>query len=837
MTKRLSGSSFFFDRVVLGHPKTVILCVLMAVGFLMFQARYFRLDASAETLVLENDEDLRYSRMISSRYGDQDFLVLAYTPREDLLSQKTLDSIARLRDGLKSLDNVESVLSILDVPLLESPPVSLRDVSGDLPTLETPTVDKELARAELRNSPLYKNLLVSSDLKTTALLINFKEDLLYNDLLQRRNELRQKKASGPLSLQENTELGRVTEEFRQYRDKVRKQRHWDILTIRYIMKNHREDADLFLGGISMIADDMISFIQNDLNIFGFGVLLFLIITLGVIFRRFRWVCLPILFCLVSVICMVGLLGWFGWEVTVISSNFISLQLIMTMAIAIHLIVRYRELLAQNPEESNRRLILNTILVKLKPCVYAVLTTIAGFGSLVLCDILPVITFGWMMIAGLIVSLIVTFLLFPALLVLMPKAAPTVIRDGRFSPTSILARFTEAQGLLIVVIGVIVLISSLIGISRLEVENRFIDFFKKSTEIHQGMKVIDESLGGTSPLDVIVEFEDSAAITASTGPAVGEEDPDFNDFEEFDEFDQPSTGARYWFTADKMRRIKTVHEYLDGLPQTGKVLSLATMLEIAEKLNEGKSLDSLELALITNEGPEEFKKMLIKPYVSVEHNQVRFWLRVRDSDKNLRRNELITKIKSDLPGILGLDAEHIHLAGLMVLYNNMLQSLFGSQVLTLGITVLALMSMFLVLFRSLKLALIAISPNLLSVAAVLGFMGLMSIPLDMMTITIAAISVGIAVDDTIHYIHRFRHEFQKDRNYLNTMHRCHGTIGHAMYYTSVTIIIGFSILALSNFIPSIYFGLLTGLAMAIALVAALTLLPQLLILIKPFGREA
>jgi predicted RND superfamily exporter protein len=532
--------------------------------------------------------------------------------------------------------------------------------------------------------------------------------------------------------------------------------------------------------------------------------------------------------------MIGLLGWFGWEVTVISSNFISLQLIMTMAIAIHLIVRYRELLVQNPEAPNHQLILDTVLLKLKPCVYAVLTTIAGFGSLVLCDILPVITFGWMMIAGLIVSLIVTFLLFPAILILMPEYTPGSRRELRFSLTSILARFTEARGVLILFIGVLVLISSLIGISRLEVENRFIDFFKESSELHQGMKVIDECMGGTSPLDVIIEFEGPATMPASTEPVATESDSDFNDF---DEFDEASSDEKYWFTAEKMRRIKTVHNYLDKLPQTGKVLSLATMLEIAEKLSGGKSLDSLELALLTNESPEEFKDMLIKPYVSVEHNQVRFWVRVRDSDKTLRRNEFLKKIKADLPDILGLGEEHIHLAGLMVLYNNMLQSLFGSQILTLGITVLALMGMFLVLFRSLRLAFIAISGNLLSVAAVLGFMGLLNIPLDMMTITIAAISVGIAVDDTIHYIHRFRHEFQKDRKYLNTMHRCHGTIGHAMYYTSVTIIIGFSILSLSNFIPSVYFGLLTGLAMAIALIAALTLLPQLLILVKPFGKEA
>jgi predicted RND superfamily exporter protein len=349
-----------------------------------------------------------------------------------------------------------------------------------------------------------------------------------------------------------------------------------------------------------------------------------------------------------------------------------------------------------------------------------------------------------------------------------------------------------------------------------------------------MKVIDECLGGTSPLDVIVEFEEPETIGASTEPAATESDSDFDDF---DEFDEASSDEKYWFTAEKMRRVMTVHNYLDSLPQTGKVLSLATMLEIAEKLNGGKSLDSLELALLTKESPEGFKNMLIKPYVSVEHNQVRFWVRVRDSDKTLRRNELLKKIKADLPGILGLGEEHIHLAGLMVLYNNMLQSLFGSQILTLGITVLALMGMFLVLFRSLRLALIAISGNLLSVTAVLGVMGLLNIPLDMMTITIAAISVGIAVDNTIHYIHRFRQEFQKDRKYLPTMHRCHGSIGHAMYYTSVTIIIGFSILALSNFIPSIYFGLLTGLAMVIALIAALTLLPQLLILVKPFGKEA
>ncbi|MHC4500570.1 MAG: MMPL family transporter, partial [Planctomycetota bacterium] len=352
MTKSRAVASFFFDRVVLQHPKTVIVCMLAVVGFLAFGAKDFRLDASAETLVLENDEDLRYSRLISSRYGQQDFLILTYTPRGDLFSAETLGALARLRDDLTSLERVVSVLSILDVPLLESPARSLKELTGDLPTLELAAVDRELARAEFQESPLYRELLLSADLRTTALLINFAHDDLYYDLLGRRNDLRQKKAAGSLTAPEREELKRVTEQFREHRDELRRQRRQDIAAIRANMDIYRGDAELFLGGVSMIADDMITFIKNDLKVFGLGVLLLLILTLGIIFRRIRWICLPMLCCVVSVVCMIGLLGWFGWEVTVVSSNFISLQLILTMAIAIHLIVRYRELLAKSPQAPN-----------------------------------------------------------------------------------------------------------------------------------------------------------------------------------------------------------------------------------------------------------------------------------------------------------------------------------------------------------------------------------------------------------------------------------------------------------------------------------------------------
>ena len=835
MVQFYSQLTRFFDKVILKRPIFVILCLLAVVIFLGYNAKDFKLDASAETLLLENDKDLQYSRLISSRYGEHDYLLMTYAPKDDLFSDKALEKLTRLRDELRQLERVSSVVSILDAPLLESPPVQIKELVSNIKTLESLTAAIKLVRIEFKESPLYQDLLVSRDLKTTALQINFNIDKVYQDLLARRDHFREKQASGRLSSAETAEFKDVTKQFKQHRNKMKKIRHEDIAAIRAIMYKYRQDDELFLGGVSMIADDLISFIKNDLKIFGLGVLFFLIVTLSIIFRKMRWIFLPMLCCAFSAISMIGLLGMFGWEVTVISSNFISLQLIITMAITIHLIVRYRELLQKNPEAEKRKLILDTVSFMMRPCLYAALTTIAGFGSLLFCDILPVITFGWMMIAGITVSLILTFLFFPSVLMLIGKGTPHAGRGTHFSLTPFFAIFTEAHGIMILVISCVVFLISAVGISRLVVENSFIDYFKDTTEIYQGMKVIDQNLGGTTPLDVIIDLDEPEASTQMVASGTDTEGND--EFDEFDEFDRAEEEDKYWFTSDKMALVVKIHDYLDSLPETGKVLSLGTMMKIAEKISKGKQLDNFELAVLYNEIPDKFKSMVLTPYVSVEHNQVRFSIRVRDSEKSLKRNKLLKKIRKELVSNLGLKKDHVHLTGMLVLYNNMLQSLFSSQILTLGIVVVALMCMFLILFGSLKIALIAIAPNLLSVGVVLGVMGWLNIPLDMMTITIAAISIGIAVDNTIHYIHRFRHEIKTDQNYLKTVHRCHGSIGYAMYYTSITIIIGFSILALSNFIPSIYFGLLTGLAMLIALVAALTLLPQLLVVFKPFGPEA
>jgi predicted RND superfamily exporter protein len=829
----------FYDKVILSYPKSILFLLLISVTALGYQAQYLEIDASAETLLLEDDKDLAFTRKVNKRYGTSDFLVLTYSPHEDLLADSTLNSLRKLSAELLALDRVESIDSILNVPLLESPPKPVKELIKNVPTLESPGIDKALAKKEFLNSPIYRDNLVSPDFKTTALLINLYDDPLYRELLQQRNSLRKKGKDEPLSVPEEIELEKVLQDFKNHRDKMRLVEHKNISQVRAIADKYRVDAKIFLGGASMVADDLITFISSDLQVFGSAVLVFLMLTLWVIFRQLRWIMLPLITCTFSVITTSGFLGLFGWEVTVISSNFISIQLIITMAITIHLIVRYRELAGLNPEMSQRQLILDSTIFMARPCTFAVLTTVVGFASLVLSGILPVMNFGWMMSAGIGVSLFLTFLIFPVLLMLMPKAMPNTSFESRFALTKIFADITERHGKSILYISVAALILSVVGASKLNVENSFIDYFKESTEIYQGMKLIDQQLGGTTPLDVVINLElsedDVQTVAQENKDQVKlEDEEEFDSFEE--EFEETASEAQYWFTTEKMERIEEIHEYLDGLQQTGKVLSLGTMLKIGKTLNSGKPLDDFMLALLYNELPEHFRKIIMDPYVSVENNEARFYVRIRDSEPDLRRNELLKQIQFDLKDKLDIPEEKGRLANLLVLYNNMLQSLFQSQILTLGVVIVAFLIMFIFLFRSVTIALIAIFPNVLSIGVVLGFMGWMGIPLDMMTITIAAISVGIAVDNTIHYIHRYRFEFAFDRDYLAAMHRSHESIGYAMYYTSITIIIGFSILVLSKFIPSIYFGLLTGLAMLIALVAALTLLPQLMIVLKPLGPE-
>jgi len=821
-----------YDRTILKRPLLtlfVVALILVSVGYF---AKDFHLDASSDSLLLENDQDLKYYRSINNTYGNAEFLVISYSPKGDLYAPETLNDLRKLRDSLLKVGQVESVLSILNVPLIDSPRLTLGDLKNGIRTLETPGIDIDLVRHEFATSPFYKNLLVSPDATTTALQVIFKRDQKYQSLLKQRNDLREKRLKTPLSADELKKLEKVSKEYDAYSIVMADREAATIAEIRTIMKEHRNQGELFLGGVPMIVSDMIDFIRHDLTAFGIGVLIFLVSMLFLIFRYPRWVVLPMVCCFASVIFMFGFLGLIGWKVTVVSSNFTSLLLIITLSLCVHLIVRYNELFDEMPGADHPAMVREMIRSKAVPSIYTSLTTIVAFVSLLTSDIRPVIDFGWMMAIGITFALLISFAIFPAGLMLFKnpvKFSPKVDVTGII--THRCARWVTHRATATLLIFASLAIFSIIGMAQLTVENRFIDYFKSSTEIYQGMEKIDKELGGTTPLDIVLDADPDFLAAQKSQAVDEEEDPFADDFFGDEEEDAGLSGSSYWYNSYQIDHLKNIHNYLDRLPETGKVLSLATTFEMMEQLNEDQPLDNISLAVIHKKIPEVINDALFRPYMAEDGNQVRFSLRVIDSNPNLHRAALLDKIRFDLTNMLNLKPEQVHLTGMFVLYNNVLQSLFSSQIMTIGVVFFVIMLMFMIQFRSLRLAIISIIPNLISAGMVLGLMGWLKIPLDIMTITIAAITIGIAVDDTIHYVHRFNEELIIDGDYLATMHRCHDSVGRAMYYTSITIIVGFSILTLSNFIPTIYFGLFTSLAMLIAMFANLTLLPLLLILWK------
>jgi len=796
-----------YNRLVLKQPLATLIVITSVVVFFLLYIPDFELDASADSLVLENDASLKSYRRIRDQYGSDDFLIVTYSPEQPLFSEAVLADIAQLRDELGQLEPVDNVISMLDVPLVDSPPMTLAEIARKVRTLESDDVDIELAEQEMRKSPLYENLLVNSDGDTTAMQVNLVTNQRLLDLINNRDKLYEKVGTIPdAALRLDQVAAQIKIENLAHKLKLDQ----TIVDVRQIMDAYRGKATLYLGGVPMITSDSIEFIRSDLKVFGVGVVLFIVIILAFSFKHIRWVVLPLAVCLTSAMAMVGYLGWSQWPVTVVSSNFISLLLIITLSLIIHLVVRYRELATIKPEASQYELVSETVQSKFSPSFYTAVTTMVAFGSLLVSGIRPVIDFGWMMVIGITVSFVLAFTLFPAALMLLPRLDSLAKKDLTGKVTASIANFIQHRTRATLMIFALLVLIALTGIPRLSVENRFIDYYKESTEIFQGMTLIDTKLGGTTPMDIIIDAPADEVMAEDELFANGD-----------------ITSNSYWFNRDGLLEVAKFHRYLDELPETGKVLSVHTGVQLLESLNNGKPYSDFKLAVVYKRIPEDVKKALLSPYLSEDGNQLRFSIRLYESDKKLRRQELIEKIYLDLTGEYGLDPEQVTISGIAVLYNNLLQSLFRSQILTLGAVFGAILLMFIVLFRAVRLSFAALIPNIISAGLILGLMGWIGIPLDIMTITIAAINIGIGVDDSIHYIHRFRGEFIQDRNYWAAIARCHNSIARAMYYTSVTVVLGFSILSLSNFIPTIYFGVLCGLAMITALIANLMLLPILI----------
>ena len=805
----LTASSLLalYNKIVLQKPVVTLVAISVIVGFFLAHVSGFELDASADSLILENDASLKYYRSVRERYGSDDFLIVTYSPVEALFSAATLSDIRNLRDELASINQVDSVMTLLDVPLVRSPPTTLYEMSRGVRTLESDDVDVTLAEKELTSSALYENLLVSSEGDTTAILVNLEQNDRITGLIQERDLLIEKRLTGSLDQDEQLRLGSLRLEVKNINLLRQKALDQTIRKVRNIMDEHHDAATLYLGGVPMIVTDSIEYIRGDLKVFGAGVVGFIVVILSLSFRSFRWVVLPLATCITSVLVMMGFLGWLQWPVTVVSSNFISLLLIVTLSLIIHLIVRYRELASIQIESSQLELVRETVESKFIPCLYTAITTMVAFGSLLVSGIRPVIDFGWMMVIGISISFVLAFTLFPAILILLPRLDQKVGNDLTGTITSSIAQFIHNYSSETLLAFVMLAVIGLTGLPQLSVENRFIDYYKADTEIFQGMSLIDQKLGGTTPLDVIVDAPPDEFAGMSSSADI--------------------TSSSYWFNSEGLLEITEMHEYLESLPETGKVLSLHTGMRLLEALNEDKAYRDFELALMYKRLPDEVRKTMINPYLSADGNQIHFSIRIYESDKSLKRQALIDKIRHHFVDELGLENTQVNISGMAVLYNNLLQSLFRSQILTIGAVFFAILVMFILLFRAIRLSIATIVPNMIAAGLILGLMGWFGIPLDIMTITIAAISIGIGVDDSIHYVHRFRTEFEKDQDYWAAIKRCHSSIGYALYYTTVTVVLGFSILALSNFIPTIYFGLLSGLAMITALVANLMLLPVLI----------
>ena len=832
--KIISNLISFYDYLIIKRPYQSLIASLLVIVFFSFSIQNFKMDASADSLVLENDQALKYYRATNARYATEDFVVITFKPKNEIFNKVSLNLLDELAEDLKNnISDISSVLTILDVPLLNSPKIGFTDLSKEQRTLRTKGVDLDLAKKEFITSPLYKNLLMSTDATTTVIVVNFKKDKKYFDLLKERNNLREIRITRELTPDEKNLLKKSEINFKNYSAKHSAREKENIKSIRGIISKYKDNASMFLGGVPMITSDMTDFIAQDIQKFGIGVFIFLVLILFIIFKNIRWVIIPLFGCIISVIFVSGLAGFIDWRITVISSNFPALLLIITMSMTIHLAVRYRELNCKSLNKDKKDIIAETIHYMFIPCVYTSLTTIVAFASLVVSGIRPVIDFGHMMTVGITSAFIITFIVFPTILMVLPKEIINEKSDITKSITKKFAFFSIHNCGKIIFGSFLIFMISAFGISKIKVENRFIDYFHSDTEIYQGMLEIDEKLGGTTPLDIIIDKpfkEDTEEISL--------DDDDDSEFDDLSELlgDEEDNIEGYWLTNPKLREIVKIHNFLEDQPEAGKVLSLATLYKLAIGLNDDEPLSDLQVGAIKESLSEDVREVLLDPFLSDDESQTRITLRVIDSDKRLNRKEFIQKVENFLVTDMNYSKENFNTTNMLVLYNNMLQSLFSSQIQTIGFVFISIMFMFIILFRSFYLAVISIIPNILPATLVLGFMGLKSIPLDLMTITIAAISVGIAVDNTIHYVIRFRREFSENKNYIESVKICHGSIGKAMYYTSSIIVIGFSILSLSNFIPTVYFGLLTGLAMLAALLASLTLLPSLLIIFKPLGKE-
>ncbi|WP_239803553.1 MMPL family transporter [Campylobacter sp. RM12651] len=721
-----------------------MITLLICLG-LSYYSTKIEVEAKSTSFFLEDDKDLQLFNESIKTFGSQDFLVLAYKSQGDVFSIESIEKLQNIEKKLLKIDGVKSVLSILNAPLFLSDGKSINEGANLLK-----------AKDEISKNKFYLKNLISKDYSVVDFLIY---------------------ANNPDDL---------------------------IVTL----KQFALDNDLILGGMSVIASDMIAYVKSDLYVYGIGLFVLLSIAIFIFFRSLYFVFVCMFICLISLFSTTGILAILGYNITVISSNYVALVLIITISVIVHLLSHFSELINFNKNTDRLTQVRHTLLAKAKPSFYAILTTVVGFLSLVFSGIKPISELGVMMSIGISVSLLLCYLYLPYLLL-----AKKDFKNVYFAKEPKFLLFCANTAInhrkIVYFVSLIIVVFAIVSIPKLSAENSFVNYFKDSSDIKKGLLLIDEKLGGTLPLDVIVKFND-------------EDDEQADEFAEF-----LDNSDKYYLTPSKVEILKKIHNFLENQNYVGSVLSLYSLLDFAKSMNNGKDIDGFLLNILQNNLEESTKKQIIYPYYNEKSKEFRIAIRMVDSDKTLKRAKFLKDLNDNLRELTKNDNINIQVSGVMVLYNNMLSSLISSQVDTLNFVILSLFALFLIIFRNIRFSIIGIIANLIPISLLFAIIAFSGLSLDLMSITIAAISIGIGVDDIIHYVHRFKEEIKK-RNLNDAIRASHQSIGSALYYTTCTIVLGFCLMMSSNFTPTIYFGLLTVLVMILLLCGSLFLLPSLII---------
>ena len=737
----IKDRKFFYSAIIL----LAIFCSSLGIN-------NFRFDASSETLILDNDVDYQIYEQTNDDFGSSDFLILAIQSSNEIFTLDNLQNLQNLRDKIQVIEGVDSVVSVFDAPILEQPKLSLiKSASNDKYLLED-ELNLPLAKQELIDSPIFSELVISKDGKTLAFQINLDGKDNYDQT---------------------------------------------VIDIRSEIQTFK-NFNINLAGPSMIVFDTINFIKNDVITFGTITILVFFIFLYLIFRDFWPVTIILLNALIVMFISIGVMGLMDWPISIVSSNFLALLLITSIAISIHILAKVQTDVDKNISTSKS---LSDIFM---PCLFTALTTIVGFASLILSDIKPVIDFGKMMSVGVLLNLLSSFVFIPLALELKNIKSITHKNIADFVYNN---GYVQSKGFikkawipfLLIFIPLIIYLPT-----NLKVENKFIDYFNKETEIYKGMETIDKNLGGTTPFDIILSLPEAIE-------EVDEEDLFFS---------ENSETAKYWWKKDNMDKLQKVQNEVSKIDELGKVLSIANGIELAQNLNNNQPLGDLELAFVRNSllDSERAQKVL-ETFIDETEKSTKIFARTIDSSPNLNRNELINSIDKILQkNFEGTEIDY-QITGLGVLYNNLLQSLFSSQIKTLSFVLVSIFLMVSFLFRSLLVGFSVMFIPSISVGVVMSSMSILNIPLDIMTITIASICVGMSVDYAIHFAWRYLKENDEKKTLLSA--------GRAILITGSTIIMGFLVFLFSNFNPTILFGVFSGIAIFFAMFLSIYLLPRIL----------